>query len=520
MSTTDTAAPPAVPATDVEHHDVLIVGTGFAGLGTAIGLMREGRDDFVVLERADTVGGTWRDNRYPGCGCDVPTPLYSFSFRPNPEWSHLYARQGEIHEYLERVTDEYGVRERIRFGTTVTAMTWEEEAQRWRVRTAAGEELTARVVVGGFGGLSAPKWPEIAGLHDFGGTLLHTAAWDDDLDLAGRRVAVIGTGASAIQLVPEAAKVAARVDVHQRTPAWILPKADVAIGAAPKGLFRRVPALQKALRGAIFGITESLAYPLSRRPRILAAHEALSRRMLRAAVKDPETRRRLTPDYRLGCKRILFSNDWYPAMGRENVDLLTDPIVRVGARGVVTRGEDGTETEREVDVLVCSTGFDPQDVPKSIDVRGRDGVTLRETWAGGMDAHRGTAVAGFPNFAVMVGPNTGTGSTSQVFMIESQIAYVLDALRTMDERRAAVFEVRRPVMDAYNDELQRRSASSVWVTGGCDSWYLDERGRNVTLWPGLASRYRAETRRFRADEFVLEPARAPRAEPERELATA
>jgi cation diffusion facilitator CzcD-associated flavoprotein CzcO len=495
----------------LEHHDVIVVGSGFAGLGMAIELRRHGIDDFLVLERAGSVGGTWRDNHYPGCACDVPTPLYSFSFAPNPDWSRLYAGREELRDYLEACTDRFGVRAHLRLRTDVTGAAWDEARQRWVVEVDGRPAFTARVVAGGFGGLSRPAFPDIEGLEDFGGELFHSAQWRHDVDLRGRRVGVIGTGASAIQLVPQVAKVAARVDVFQRTPAWIVPKLDVAIGPRAKALFRRVPATQRALRALIFALTEAVGYPITRKPALLKGLERRAAQHLARQVPDPELRARLTPSSRIGCKRILVSNDYYPALTRDDVELVTAPIARVTETGVVTA--DGAE--HELDVLVCSTGFRIEEVFMALDVRGRDGRHLRDVWADGIEAHRGTTVAGFPNLALLSGPNTGTGSTSQVYMIEAQVHYVLEMLRVMRERGAATAEVRPGAQDAYNRRLQRRMQDTVWLRGGCDSWYLDAGGVNRTLYPGLSSAFRRSLREFRLDEYDLTPARtAPPAVPD------
>jgi cation diffusion facilitator CzcD-associated flavoprotein CzcO len=492
------------------HHDVAIVGSGFAGLGMAIALRREGIEDFVVLERAAHVGGTWRDNHYPGCACDVPTPLYSFSFAANPDWSHLYAHHEEIRAYLEDCTDRFGVRPHLRLGANMTGAEWDEDRQRWIVELDDRPALTARLLIGGFGGLSRPSFPAIEGLENFQGALFHSAQWDHDVPLEDKRVAVIGTGASAIQLIPQIARQATRVDVFQRTPPWVLPKLDRRISRTEKWLFRRVPATQRALRGVIFAITEGVGYPITRRPRALAGLEAVARRHLDRQVSDPTLRRRLTPSYRLGCKRILVSNDYYPALGRENVEVVTDPILRANEYGIVT--SDGVE--HPADVLVCSTGFRIEDVFLSLDIRGRDGLSLQAAWADGIEAHRGTTVAGFPNLALLSGPNTGTGSTSQVYMIEAQIRFVMQALRTMRTCGSATFEVRPEAQRTYNQWLQQRMKQTVWLQGGCNSWYLDDAGVNRTLYPGLSSSFRRSLRQFHLDEHLLTPAHAPQHERE------
>jgi cation diffusion facilitator CzcD-associated flavoprotein CzcO len=491
------------------HKRVAITGSGFAGLGMAIECKRAGIDDFVVLERSSELGGTWRDNHYPGCACDVPTPLYSYSFAPNPHWSHLYARSGEIRAYLEDCADRFGVRENLRFGAEVTGAHWDEERQRWTVLVGGEPALTADFVVGGFGGLNRPVYPDIPGLEDFQGALFHSAQWDHDVPLAGRRVGVIGTGASAIQLIPQVALDASQVTVFQRTPPWVVPKLDRRITRAEQALYARLPSIQKLLRGAIFAITESVGIAITRYPGLLKIGEAWSRRHMRKAIGDPQLREKLTPSYRLGCKRILPSNDYYPALARENVTVQSAGIDRIDGATVIAR--DGSE--HEVDVLVCGTGFRIEEVFAHLDIRGRDGLTLTEAWAGGIEAHRGTTIAGFPNMALLSGPNTGTGSTSQVYMIEAQIHHVLEMLRTLADRGAATIEPTRAAQADYNAWVQQRMRRTVWLTGGCKSWYLDDEGVNRTLYPGPSSEFWRSLRKVNLDEYVLEPVRQP--EPDR-----
>jgi cation diffusion facilitator CzcD-associated flavoprotein CzcO len=471
----------------------------------AIEAKRAGIQDFVVLERAHQLGGTWRDNHYPGCGCDVPTPLYSYSFAPNPYWSHLYARSEEIRDYLERCADEFAVREKIRFSTEVTGARWDAEAQRWEVEIDGRPAFTARFVVGGFGGLSRPAYPDIDGLEDFAGALFHSAQWDHEVPLAGRRVGVIGTGASAIQLIPQIAKAGAEVTVFQRTPPWIVPKLDRPISRPEQRLYARLPVAQKALRALIFTITEGVGVAITRYPRLLAIGEVWARRHMRKAIGDADLRERLTPDYRLGCKRILPSNDYYPALARDNVELVTAGIDRVTPTGV--RAADGAD--HELDVLVCSTGFQIEEVFMHLDVRGRDGVTLRDAWAPGIEAHRGTTISGFPNLALLSGPNTGTGSTSQVYMIEAQIHYALQLMRELRHRQAGAIEPRAEAQADYNRWVQKSMQRTVWLQGGCDSWYLDDEGVNRTLYPGPSSSFWRSLRRVRDDEYQLEPAHRP-----------
>jgi len=497
--------------TMLSHRDIVVVGSGFSGLGMAMRLKQEGLDDFVVLEQGDAVGGTWRDNHYPGCACDVPAPLYSLSFAPNPNWSRLFAGYAEIRAYMEDCADRFGVRPHLRFGAEVTGATWDEEAHRWTIEIGGEPAMTARVVIGGLGGLSRPAFPDIEGLGDFQGDVFHSAQWRHDVDLTGKRVAVVGTGASAIQFVPRIAKVAGHVDVHQRTAPWILPKLDRPTARLERAVWKRFPITLKLLRGFIFTTTESIGYPITRRPALLAGLEAIGRLHLRRAVKDPELRAKLAPGYRVGCKRILISNDYLPALTRENVDVVTDGIARITPTGVVTRAGE----ERPADVLICGTGFNIEDAFQHVEIRGRGGRSLIDTWnAEGIQAHRGTTITGFPNLMLLSGPNTGTGSTSQVYMIEAQIRYVLDALRQMREQRLDAVDVKPEVQAASNADIQARMDRTVWLSGGCSSWYLSADGVNRTLYPGLSSRFAREMRTFAMDEYLGTRAGDPREIPE------
>ncbi len=485
--------------------EVAIVGSGFAGLGMAIELRRSGETDFIVLERGDALGGTWRDNHYPGCACDVPTPLYSYSFAPNPHWSHMYARSGQLRAYLEDCADRFGVRRHLRLGAEVTGGRWDNERQRWEVDVNGEPALCARFVVGGFGGLNRPSFPDIDGLEKFGGPVFHSAQWDHSVPLEGKRIGVIGTGASAIQVIPQVAKVAAEVTVFQRTAPWVVPKIDRRIPAWEQALYAHVPLTQKLVRGAIFAITEGVGVAITRAPALMKIGELWARRHMRRAIADPELREAVEPAYRLGCKRILVSNDYYPALARDNVELVGSGIEQITPTGVVC----GDGSQHPLDVLVCGTGFRIEEVFAHLDIRGRDGITLTEAWAGGIEAHRGTTIHGFPNLALLSGPNTGTGSTSQVYMIEAQIHYVLEMLRMLRERRAGTIEPRAEAQADYNRWLQTTMQRTVWLKGGCDSWYLDDEGVNRTLYPGPSSSFWRSLRRVREQEYQLEPVRRP-----------
>jgi cation diffusion facilitator CzcD-associated flavoprotein CzcO len=475
---------------------VAIIGAGFSGLGMAIRLKQEGLHDFVILERAGDVGGTWRDNSYPGCACDVPSHLYSFSFAPNPNWSHIFARQEEILEYLRDCAERFGVLPHVRFDHEVTTAEWDDASDRWVLETTGGT-YTANVVVAAAGPLSQPSIPKLPGLERFGGTAFHSAQWDHDHDLSGKRVAVIGTGASAIQFIPKIQPKVKQLHVFQRTPPWVLGRPEHAISPTEKRLLRTVPGLQRAIRTAIYWGAEGGILGLAYDPRLLKPLEALARRHIRAQVKDPELRRKLTPDYRLGCKRILGSDDYYPALTQPNAEVVTDRIQRVRKGAIVT--EDGTV--RDVDTIIFGTGFHVTDNPMMGLVRGNDGRSLAEVWEGSPQAYLGMTVPGFPNAFLIVGPNTGLGNNSIVFMIEAQVRYVLGALKTMDEHGLAAIEVKPEVHASFQDEVQRRMPGSVWTDGGCRSWYLDANGRNTTLWPDFTWRYALRTRSFEIGDY-------------------
>lgn len=496
------------PREDEAIHDVLVIGAGFAGLCMGIKLREAGREDFVILERGDAVGGTWRDNRYPGCACDVQSHLYSFSFEPNPDWTRMFAPQPEIWAYLEHCADKYQLRSKLRFGENVVEARWDDAALRWTVWTASGRRYRARVLVSGMGGLSNPAYPDIDGLADFQGPVLHSAAWDYDVPLEGRRVAVIGTGASAIQFVPQIAPQVARLSLFQRSAPWIMPKPDRAISRFERRLFRRLPVLQKLQRIALYWQLESRILGFALDPRLMKLAALMARRHLRRQVKDPVLREKLRPNYAFGCKRVLISNDYYPALARGNVEVVTDGIARITAGGVQTR--DGRR--HDADVIILGTGFKVQDPLPRGAIFGRDGVDIVDTWPHGPEAYRGVSVAGFPNLFMLVGPNSGLGHNSMVLMIEAQVAYVMQALEAMRERGVAALDVRRDVQDAYNQRLQAKTVDTVW-TSGCNSWYLNAEGRNTALWPGSTAAYRLMMRRLAPADYewlgVAEGAPAP-----------
>jgi cyclohexanone monooxygenase len=484
----------------VEH---LIVGSGFAGLCAAIKLAEDGETDYVVIDKGHDVGGTWRDNTYPGACCDVPSQLYSFSFARNPEWTSSYSPQPEIQAYLRRIAQEYGVRDKTVLDTELLHAAWDDEAQVWHCRTSSGEVI-ARTLIAGAGGLSEPRLPQIEGLDSFDGALFHSARWDHSVDLAGKRVAVIGTGASAIQIVPEVQKVAAHLDVYQLSAPWVIPRNDRRYSRAERAALRRLPGLAKLYRTGIYWAHEGYVPMFTWQPKLGKPAVKAATVNLHRAIKDPDLRARLTPTFRLGCKRILRSNTYYPALAADNVDLVTDPITRVTPTGIVTA--DGVE--HPADVIVVATGFWTTDLPIAQRIVGREGRSLAEEWAAsGMSAYKGTTVAGFPNLFLLVGPNTGQGHTSMVFIIESQVAYVRDAVRTMRRQGYAAVEPRATAQRRWNANLQRRMKRTVWNTGGCSSWYLDSHGRNTTLWPKATFTFRRLLARFDATAYVVQAAR-------------
>jgi cation diffusion facilitator CzcD-associated flavoprotein CzcO len=478
------------------HVEHLVVGAGFAGVSLAIGLQDDG-EEFLVIEKADGLGGTWWANTYPGATCDIPSHLYSFSFAPNPDWSHAYSPQAEILTYLEKVAAGAGVLDRFHCGVELLAAAWDDEALRWRVRTSAGE-LTSTTLINATGGLSAPKLPDIEGIETFGGHLFHTARWDHDVDLKGLRVAVIGTGASAIQVVPAIQPEVGHLDVYQRSAAWVIPRGDHPFTESQRRRFRRFPALQRALRARLYYSHEALVPGITRWQRLNFPVETLGRRNLAKGVEDPVLREKLTPHFGVFCKRILTSDDYYPAMSAANVDVVTDPIARITPTGVVTA--DGTE--RPVDVIVVATGFRATDPPVSHLIRGRDGRTLAETWVeAGMTTYKGTTSHGFPNLFAVLGANTGQGHTSVIVYIEAMTGYVRDAIRTMRRGGYAAIEPLAAAQERWNADIQRRMRRTVWARGGCTSWYLDAQGRNPITWPRSTIAFRRALKRFDVDGY-------------------
>lgn len=482
----------------VPHFRVGIIGAGFGGLGAAIRLKQRGDTDFVVFERHADVGGTWHVNTYPGAQCDIPSALYSFSFAPNPRWSRLYPRQAEIKTYLQDCVRRFGIAAHLRFGHDIAEASWCDTDQRWQLRTTAGQRYTVSILVAAMGPFSQPHTPDIDGLDDFAGPVLHSARWDHGVELAGRRVAVIGTGASGVQIIPQLQPDVRRLVVFQRTPTWIMPHPDRPVGARMQRRFARWPILLRALRELTGLAQEALVPGLVYAPALLKPAAAVGRWQLRRQVADPVLRAKLTPRYAFGCKRPTFSNTYFPALAAANTVVETTPIRGVTASGIATA--DGRH--HDLDAIVLATGFDLVDNEGAARIHGRTGRSLADTWAReGMTAHLGTTVAGFPNFFLILGPNSVV-YTSQVVTIEAQVDYLLAALDLMARRGLASLEVRSAVQRRFVADVDSVLTGSVWNTGGCASYYLGPDGRNFTFWPGFVRSFKARMARLRADDFV------------------
>ena len=475
--------------THAEQVTFLIIGAGFSGLGAAIKLSQAGHSDLVILERADDVGGTWRDNVYPGCRCDVPSNLYSYSFFPKPDWSETYPSQPELWDYLRTVSATYQLNRYLRFGHEVTSARW--DGRRWLVTTTEGA-FAARYLIAAAGALVEPSLPDIPGIQAFAGPIMHSARWDHSWQAAGRRVAVIGTGASAIQIVPSIQPAVEHLTVFQRTASFVLPHSARPVWPWTRALYRALPSTQRASRLLIYWLRELLVFGFTKNPRLLKRVEVVWRRHMAGAVSDPVLRDQLTPTYDLGCKRILPSNDFYPAIAKPNVSLVTEKIIEFRPDAVVTA--DGAE--HPVDTVILATGFHVTDNPMFSKIIGADGRPLADSFG---QTYLGTVVPGFPNYFQLTGANTGLGHSSMLFMIESQLNYILDGV-AKTEACGGAFQVRPEVAAAYNAALQRKLPKTVWGSG-CSSWYLDSQGRNLTLWPGFTFDFRRRTRQFRPRDF-------------------
>ncbi len=477
-------------------HGVAIIGAGFGGIGLAIRLQQQGVHDFVIYEQAADVGGVWRDNIYPGAACDVPSHLYSFSFEPNPDWGRSYGPQGEIHRYLQHCSKKYQLAQHLKFNVAVTALEFSEEKGLWTIKFAGGQQAQARAVVLAIGALNIPQYPKIEGIEKFAGKIMHTAEWDQDYSLKGKRVAVIGTGASAIQVVPAIQPEVESLALFQRTPPWVMPKFDRAQSPVRQARLRRWPFIQKMIRSLQYLLAESVVPAFMWDSLLTRFGEAMGRRYLQKVIADPELREQLTPQYAMGCKRVLLSDNYYPALTRNNVDLLSSGVSRMDETAIYS----GDGQRLEVDAVVLATGFKVPVSGAPMPVRGLAGRNLNDDWAAGSEAYKGMTVSGYPNLLYIMGPNTGPGNTSVIFYIESQIHYILQYLRTLRANPNEYMDVKPEVQEAFNEGVQRRFKGTTW-TSGCNSWYLTADGKNTTLWPSFSWQYRLRTRHFVSAEY-------------------
>ncbi len=482
------------------HTPIAIIGTGFAGLGMGIRLKQAGIEDFLLFERAGEVGGTWRDNSYPGCACDVESYLYSFSFAPNPNWSRIWSPQPEIFEYLKRCTERFGLRPHLRFHRRMESAAWDEINRRWNLKFSNGE-MTADILISATGALSEPNTPSLPGLDRFRGKLFHSAQWDHSDDLRGRNVAVIGTGASAAQFVPEIQPLVKKLSLFQRTPPWVIPYRNDAIPPERKRFFAKFPFFQKLIRLRLYLFREFIGLGF-RHPRFMNWMEKKARSYLAYKIKDPELRKKLTPTYRIGCKRVLISRTYLPALTKENIEVITDSLVTIGEDFIETK----TGKISPLDTIILGTGFKPSEMHLANALRGRGGKTLSEAWQGSPKAYLGTSVSGFPNLFLLFGPNTGLGHTSVIIMAEGQIAHVLGAIKHLKKNNLKTAEPKAEKQERFVRKVDVMMQGTVWASG-CSSWYLDASGRNSTLWPFSVGSFRRRVRRFHAGDYVMEGAR-------------
>jgi cation diffusion facilitator CzcD-associated flavoprotein CzcO len=480
--------------------DVLIIGGGFSGLCMAIKLRESGMNSFLLIEKSEDIGGTWHDNRYPGCACDIPSHLYSFSFEPSPDWSRMYPGQREIHDYLKRCVERYEIASNIRLNTRFHEAIWDESETVWHAAAGESMRIRARVLVSGIGGLHVPHYPELKGIESFSGPQFHSSNWNHAVELAGKNVAVVGTGASAIQFVPQIAPRVGKLYLFQRTPPWIVPRMDFAMAEKWKQRFRRFPLIMRAFRQFIFWRQEFRVLGFLGNRFVRGKATEIATHQLEKQVQDPKLRAALKPNYELGCKRVLVSDDFYPALTRTNVELVTDGIAEVRGDSIVTA--DGVE--RPIDVLIFGTGFRATEPLIGIRLVGRDGLEIHDAWRERMSAYLGVTVAGFPNLFLLLGPNTGLGHNSVVLMIEAQVRYVMSCLALMKRQKKRVLEVRPETQKEFVEDIHRRLEGTVWQSGGCRSWYQDPRtGENTTLWPGSVVAYARRTKSVSPADYEL-----------------
>jgi cation diffusion facilitator CzcD-associated flavoprotein CzcO len=478
-------------------YNQLIIGSGFSGLCAAIKLKEQGEHNFIILERNDWLGGTWYDNHYPGAACDVESHLYSFSFEPNPNWSRQFSPQQEILKYMEHCAAKYDLNKHLQYNTTVTQAFFNEKEGTWTVIAQGGNTFTTRAIISCYGGLSQPMYPDIKGINTFKGEMFHSAKWDKNFEWKNKNIAVIGTGASAIQIVPAIAPDVKQLYLFQRTPPWIMPKPDAEISSLRKWLYNNLPYTQHLYRRRLYWQHELMALGFIKHPGILKFASKLSLRFLKRSVSDEKLRKKLTPDYVMGCKRVLISNEYYPALVRKNVEVIIDSIQQINETGVLTK--DGNQ--RNVDAIIIATGFQAAEEVSRFAVKGRNGVDLNEAWRHGAEAYLGTTVAGFPNMFLVVGPNTGLGHSSMILMIEAQVNLIMESLKALKQKQAKFIDLKPQVQLDYNKEIQEKLQHTVWQNGGCQSWYQMRNGKNVTLWPGFTFTFINRTKKFEQEKY-------------------
>ncbi len=481
----------------INRPTIAIVGAGFAGLGMAISLKRAGLTDFTVFERGDDVGGCWRMNTYPGAACDVPSHLYSFSFAPNPRWSRRFAPQPEILDYLQHCAREYDLHPHIRLGTAVESAVYDDAENTWAVTLADGTVSIFDLVVFACGQLSRPATPHVPGIEQFEGTVFHSAQWDHDYPLAGKRVAVVGTGASAIQFVPKIADEVSSLHLFQRSAPYVIPKADYPYSQRVRRVFAALPAVQRLSRWLTYATLEPRVIAFNRYPGLMKLFAWRYRRLVAKSIPDPRLREALKPDYPIGCKRILISNDYLASLAGPHVDVVTEPIAEVGPSSITVA--DGTSVE--VDAIIFGTGFHATDFLRGISVTGRDDTDLHTVWADGAYAHLGLTVNGFPNMFLLYGPNTNLGHTSIILMLEAQMRYIIEATRLLRVRRGSAIEVRTDAESMSNDAVQAALSETVW-NQGCNSWYKTASGKNTNNWPASTAKYIRMTRSVDEDDYT------------------
>lgn len=479
-----------------DNYEIAIIGSGFAGICAGIKLLEAGIKDFVILEKANDIGGTWRDNTYPGAACDVSSHLYSFSFEPNPNWSRMFSGHKEIYEYLKHCVDKYQLAQHISYKNEITGGEFDEATGEWSITIKDKKPIKARFWVNGMGPLNRAVYPDIPGLKDFEGKMFHSSHWDHKYDIRNKRIAVIGTGASSIQITPSIAPDVEQLYVFQRTPAWVLPKPDRDMNKFEKWLFKHVPFVQKLYRWRIYWFNELPAYFFAYKPELTSIVQRIGLRHLKKRVPDEALREKLTPQYKPGCKRILLSNDYYPAFARPNVELVTEGIERIENKHIITK--DGQS--REVDAIVLCTGFMASEFPKNFSVTGIGGKTLSEEWKSAPEAYLGTTVSGFPNMFFIIGPNTGLGHNSMVYMIEAQVAYITDAIKKARELGSKYMDIKQDIQTTYNEEMQSRLEGTVW-NSGCVSWYLTSAGKNTSVWPGFTFEFKNRTQKVNVEDY-------------------